>query len=159
MLLLGPPGVSKTTMLRALAGAAASDRDAVHWVTGDEQLSAHVLVGTFDPSVVLREGYRPEHLSPGPLVRAMRDGGILYIEELNRAPSGALNVLITALSESYADVAHLGTGAARPPDSWWWVRRTRSTTSGPGGSPGALLDPASSSSRLTTSRGARKSRW
>lgn len=108
VLLLGPPGVSKTTMLRTLAGPAGHDRDAVHWVTGDEQLSAHVLVGTFDPSLVLREGYHPEHFWPGPLVRAMRDGGILYIEELNRAPSGALNVLITALSEGYVDVAHLG---------------------------------------------------
>ncbi|HET9972555.1 MAG TPA: AAA family ATPase [Streptosporangiaceae bacterium] len=108
VLLLGPPGVSKTTMLRALAGPAGCDHDAVHWVTGDEQLSAHVLVGTFDPSLVLREGYRPEHFWPGPLVRTMRDGGILYIEELNRAPSGALNVLITALSEGYVDVAHLG---------------------------------------------------
>lgn len=108
VLLLGPPGVSKTTMLRTLAGPAGHDRDAVHWVTGDEQLSAHVLVGTFDPSLVLREGYRPEHFWPGPLVRTMRDGGILYIEELNRAPSGALNVLITALSEGYVDVAHLG---------------------------------------------------
>src|SRR5712691_4808902 len=114
VLLLGPPGVSKTTMLRVLAGPASSDRDAVHWVTGDEQLSAHVLVGTFDPSVVLREGYRPEHFWPGPLVRAMRDSGILYIEELNRAPSGALNVLITALSERYVDVAHLGLVDAAP---------------------------------------------
>jgi MoxR-like ATPase/Mg-chelatase subunit ChlD len=114
VLLLGPPGVSKTTMLRELAGPAGHDHDAVHWVTGDEQLSAHVLVGTFDPSLVLREGYRAEHFSPGPLTRAMRDGGILYIEELNRAPSGALNVLITALSEGYVNVAHLGQQHAAP---------------------------------------------
>lgn len=129
VLLLGPPGVSKTTMLRALAagdqGPAATDpagderppaprRDSVHWVTGDEQLSAHVLVGTFDPSLVLREGYRAEHFWPGPLVEAMRSGGILYIEELNRAPSGALNVLITALSEGYVEVAHLGRVEASP---------------------------------------------
>ena len=114
VLLLGPPGVSKTTMLRVLAGPAAHGRDPVHWVTGDEQLSAHVLVGTFDPSLILREGYKPEHFWPGPLVRAMRDGGILYIEELNRAPSGALNVLITALSEGYVDVGHLGQVRAAP---------------------------------------------
>jgi MoxR-like ATPase/Mg-chelatase subunit ChlD len=114
VLLLGPPGVSKTTMLRVLAGPAAQGRDPVHWVTGDEQLSAHVLVGTFDPSLVLREGYQPAHFWPGPLVRGMRDGGILYIEELNRAPSGALNVLITALSERYVEVAHLGQVRAAP---------------------------------------------
>ena len=114
VLLLGPPGVSKTTMLRALAGPHAPGQDPVHWVTGDEQLSAHVLVGTFDPALVLREGYREEHFTPGPLVAAMRDGGILYIEELNRAPSGALNALITALSERYVDVAHLGRVHAGP---------------------------------------------
>lgn len=114
VLLLGPPGVSKTTMLRALAGPHAPGQDPVHWVTGDEQLSAHALVGTFDPALVLREGYREEHFTPGPLVAAMRDGGILYIEELNRAPSGALNALITALSERYVDVAHLGRVHAGP---------------------------------------------
>ena len=51
VLLLGPPGVSKTTMLREMDGAENRDRDEEHWVTGDEQLSAHELVGTFDPSV------------------------------------------------------------------------------------------------------------
>lgn len=153
VLLLGPPGVSKTTMLRALAGGSAGPadhgpadhspagdgpaqhRDAVHWVTGDEQLSAHVLVGTFDPSLVLREGYRAEHFWPGPLVEAMRRGGILYIEELNRAPSGALNVLITALSEGYVEVAHLGrveassgfmvVGSANPLDDVGTARLSR----------------------------------
>lgn len=114
VLLLGPPGVSKTTMLRVLAGPVVPGREPVHWVTGDEQLSAHALVGTFDPSLVLREGYLPAHFSPGPLVRAMREGGILYIEELNRAPSGALNVLITALSDRHVEVAHLGRVQAAP---------------------------------------------
>ena len=38
----------------------------------------------------------------------MRDGGILYIEELNRDPSGELNVLNKELSESYDDVEKLG---------------------------------------------------
>lgn len=139
VLLVGPPGVSKTTMLRTLAGQAGlaepRDHDPVHWVTGDEQLSAHVLVGTFDPALVLREGYRSAHFTPGPLVTAMRGGDILYIEELNRAPSGALNVLITALSEGYVDVAHLGrvhaadgfmvAGSANPLDDIGTARLSR----------------------------------
>jgi Mg-chelatase subunit ChlD len=63
---------------------------------------------------VLKDGYRPEHFVPGPLVRAMRAGGILYIEELNRAPSGALNALLTALSDRYLEVPRLGRVAADP---------------------------------------------
>ncbi|MGH9101733.1 MAG: AAA family ATPase, partial [Acidimicrobiales bacterium] len=114
VLFLGPPGVSKTTMLRALAEELGTGPDLFHWVTGDEQISAHALVGTFDPGLTLREGYHPEHFQPGPLVRAMRAGGILYVEELNRAPSSALNVLLTSLSEGYLEVPHLGRVEAAP---------------------------------------------
>jgi MoxR-like ATPase len=114
VLLLGLPGVSKTTMLRALASHLGQEPDRFVDVTGDEQLTAHALVGTFDPPMVLKDGYRPEHFVPGPLVRAMRAGGIVYLEELNRAPSGALNVLITALSERYLEVPRLGRVDANP---------------------------------------------
>jgi MoxR-like ATPase/Mg-chelatase subunit ChlD len=117
VLLLGLPGVSKTTIVRALAlgvGEDGAPGDRFVDVTGDEQLTAHALVGTFDPPMVLKDGYRPEHFVPGPLVRAMRAGGILYIEELNRAPSGALNALLTALSDRYLEVPRLGRVAADP---------------------------------------------
>jgi len=117
VLLLGLPGVSKTTIVRALARGAGEDGapgDRFVDVTGDEQLTAHALVGTFDPPMVLKDGYRPDHFVPGPLVRAMRAGGILYIEELNRAPSGALNALLTALSDRYLEVPRLGRVAADP---------------------------------------------
>jgi len=114
VLLLGLPGVSKTTMLRALASHLGQEPDRFVDVTGDEQLTAHALVGTFDPPMVLKDGYRPEHFVPGPLVQAMRAGGIVYLEEVNRAPSGALNVLITALSERYLEVPRLGRVDARP---------------------------------------------
>ncbi|MGH2947241.1 MAG: AAA family ATPase [Solirubrobacteraceae bacterium] len=111
ILLLGLPGVSKTTMVRALARHLGN-----HFVdaTGDEQLTAQALVGGFDPPMVLKDGYRPEHFVPGPLARAMREGGILYVEELNRAPSGALNALMTALSDGYVEVPRLGRIEARP---------------------------------------------
>src|SRR5256886_17296944 len=59
LLLLGPPGVSKTTMLRVLAGPVADDREAAHGVTGDEQPRPPGLGGTFDPALALRGGYRP----------------------------------------------------------------------------------------------------
>jgi MoxR-like ATPase/Mg-chelatase subunit ChlD len=114
ILLLGLPGVSKTTMVRALARQLGEGDDHFVDATGDEQLTAHALVGGFDPPMVLKDGYRPEHFVPGPLTRAMRAGGVLYIEELNRAPSGALNALLTALSDRYTEVPRLGRIDARP---------------------------------------------
>jgi MoxR-like ATPase/Mg-chelatase subunit ChlD len=136
VLLLGLPGVSKTTIVRALARQVGDDSsDRFLDVTGDEQLTAHALVGTFDPPMVLKDGYRPEHFVPGPLVRAMRAGGILYVEELNRAPSGALNALLTALSDRYLEVPRLGRveaeagftviGAANPLDDVGTARLSR----------------------------------
>jgi MoxR-like ATPase/Mg-chelatase subunit ChlD len=114
VLLLGLPGVSKTTIVRALARSLGDGSDRFVDATGDEQLTAHALVGTFDPPMVLKDGYRPEHFVAGPLVRAMRAGGILYVEELNRAPSGALNALLTALSDGYLEVPRLGRVDAQP---------------------------------------------
>jgi MoxR-like ATPase len=135
VLLLGLPGVSKTTMVRALAAELGDRADAFVDVTGDEQLTAHALVGGFDPARVIADGYRPDHFLPGPLARAMTAGGILYVEELNRAPAGALNALLTALSERYVEAPRLGrieaaegftvVGAANPLDDVGTSRLSR----------------------------------
>ncbi len=47
-----------------------------------------------------------------PLVEAMRTGGFLYIEELNRAPEDTLNVLLAAMAEREVAVPRVGTIAA-----------------------------------------------
>ncbi|QWZ07081.1 MoxR family ATPase [Nocardioides panacis] len=44
----------------------------------------------------------------GPLVLAMRAGGLLYVEEINRVPEETLNVLITVMSEAELTVPRLG---------------------------------------------------
>jgi len=69
------------------------------FVEGNAELTPARLIGAFDPSQVLSEGYRPDTFLDGPLLTAMRGGGLLYLEELNRVPEETLNVLITVLTE------------------------------------------------------------
>jgi NADPH:quinone reductase-like Zn-dependent oxidoreductase len=77
-------------------------------VEGSAELTPARLIGSFDPALVLEQGYRPENFSDGPLVRAMRDGGLLYVEELNRVPEETINVLLTVMSEGEINVPRLG---------------------------------------------------
>jgi MoxR-like ATPase len=57
---------------------------------------------------VLAEGYSADIFEDGPLVAALRDGSLLYVEEINRVPEETLNVLITVMSESELHVPRLG---------------------------------------------------
>jgi len=81
----------------------------VVFVEGNAELTPARLIGAFDPSQVLSEGYRPDTFLDGPLLTAMRGGGLLYLEELNRVPEETLNVLITVLTEGEIAVPRLGT--------------------------------------------------
>ena len=102
----GPPGTGKSTLLRAIAGETGQE---VVFVEGNAELTPARLIGAFDPSQVLSEGYRPDTFLDGPLLTAMRGGGLLYLEELNRVPEETLNVLITVLTEGEIAVPRLGT--------------------------------------------------
>ncbi|MEJ3654578.1 AAA family ATPase [Actinomycetes bacterium KLBMP 9759] len=105
----GPPGTGKSTLLRSIALETGQH---VVFVEGNAELTPARLVGQFDPSQVLAEGYRPDAFVDGPLITAMRHGGLLYLEELNRVPEETLNVLITVLTEGEIAVPRLGTVAA-----------------------------------------------
>src|SRR5438105_3195706 len=111
VVLEGPPGAGKSTLLRAVAGASGID---LVFVEGNAELTPARLLGHHDPALVLDGGYRPEAFLEGPLLRAMREGMLLYVEELNRVPEETLNVLITALAEGEVHVPRLGMVAARP---------------------------------------------
>jgi MoxR-like ATPase len=111
MFLEGPPGTSKSTMLKAVVDEIGRP---FYWVTGNSDLTATKLLGYFDPALVLSEGYRPEHFEYGALTLAMKEGGILYIEEFNRLPDDTSNVFVTAMSERAIPVPRLGTVKARP---------------------------------------------
>ena len=96
VLLEGPPGTGKSTLLRAVAEGLGIG---FVFVEGNAELTPARLVGHFDPARVLNEGYEPDVFVDGPLVTAMRDGSLLYVEEINRIPEETLNVLITVMSE------------------------------------------------------------
>ena len=111
MLLEGPPGTSKSTLLRSIT---AEWGVPLVFVEGNADLTPTRLVGHHDPARVLREDYTPDNFVPGPLVEAMRTGGFLYVEEFNRAPEDTLNTLLTAMAERRIAVPRVGTVEALP---------------------------------------------
>ena len=111
LLLEGPVGVGKTTV--ALAVCDHLERATIR-IDGDERYTENKLSGWFDPPIVLKAGYGEESFFPGPLVRAMREGAILFINELNRMPESVQNVLLPALDEGLLLLPRIGEVRAAP---------------------------------------------
>lgn len=111
LLLEGPPGTSKSTILRSITA---------NWgiplllVEGNAELTPAKLIGHHSPARVLREDYSADNFVPGPLTAAMQQGGFLYIEEFNRVPEDTLNALLTAMAERELHVPRVGRIAAAP---------------------------------------------
>lgn len=111
IVLEGPPGTSKSTLLR---GITAEWGIPLVFVEGNADLTPAKLVGHHNPARVLREDYSADNFVDGPLLEAMRSGGFLYIEEFNRAPEDTLNTLLTAMAERQIAVPRAGTVVAKP---------------------------------------------
>lgn len=105
LLLEGPPGTSKTTILSAIT---AEWGIPLVFVEGNADLTPAKLVGHHNPARVMREDYSADTFVAGPLAEAMRQGAFLYIEEFNRAPEDTLNTLLTAMAERAITVPRVG---------------------------------------------------
>ena len=111
LLLEGPVGVGKTTVALAVCGHLGR---ATIRVDGDDRYSESKLTGWFDPSLVLKVGFSEDAFIAGPLIEAMRDGAVLFINELNRMPEAVQNVLLPALDEGLLIVPRIGIVNAAP---------------------------------------------
>jgi MoxR-like ATPase len=111
VLLEGPVGVGKTHLALAVTRELGCP---VFRVDGDSRYSEQKLTGWFDPPTVIKQGFTADAFMPGPLVEAMRKGGILFINELNRLPEGVQNVLLPAIDERMILVPRLGEVRAAP---------------------------------------------
>ena len=65
IVLEGPPGTGKSTLLRAVADELGLGFE---FVEGNAELTPGRLIGHFDPARVLAEGYAPDVFVDGPLV-------------------------------------------------------------------------------------------
>ncbi|MEZ5225851.1 MAG: AAA family ATPase [Acidimicrobiales bacterium] len=106
LLLVGEPGTAKSMLSELLAAA----------ISGDSTLTAQGTAGSTEDQVLhswnyamlIANGPSEDALVPGPVLKGMRDGKIVRIEEITRMQAEVQDALIAVLSDKYLTIAQLG---------------------------------------------------
>ena len=102
IILVGPPGIGKTTLAKNIARLLGKKIPFVR-VQGSPDLTVEDLLGDIDPVKALKFGpLSIEAFTKGKIFKA--DKGILFFDELNRCPEKVQNALLQVLEEKKATI-------------------------------------------------------
>jgi len=100
ILIIGPPGIGKTTIAKNISKLLPKKKDKNSFIRiqGSPDLTVEDIIGDIDPIKAMKYGpLSTEAFSPGKIFKA--DKGILFFDEINRAPEKLQNALLQALQE------------------------------------------------------------
>jgi MoxR-like ATPase len=102
IIIIGPPGIGKTTLAKNVASLLGKDAPFVR-VQGSPDLTVEDLLGDIDPIKALKFGpSSTEAFTKGKIFKA--DKGVLFFDELNRCPEKLQNALLQVLEEGKATI-------------------------------------------------------
>ena len=105
LILVGQPGIGKTTLARAVTNLLPKKQNFVR-IQGSPDLTAEDLIGDIDPMKALKFGpLSKEAFTPGKIFKA--DDGILFFDEVNRCTEKLQNSLLQALEEKIVSMRRL----------------------------------------------------